>query len=331
MKLIYVEEGVIEHPRVRTILAKYKAAQVIVCERYQSVFNPKGQNFRQQKELGPALILAQKKGRCVMPAPLGFGIGHQKNFYFSHVLNCPYDCRYCFLQGMYQSANWVLFVNFEDFMQEIRDIVDENPPNSCVFFSGYDGDSLAMDGLSGFLSAFLPFFRDLGKATLELRSKSTQIRTLLTEEPISNVIAAFSLVPDLIARRVEHKAPSIEKRLTAIQKLVEAGWQIGIRFDPLIQIQDFKYHYTQLVDRLKAIIPVSQLHSVSIGTLRFPTKMLDKLQAMYPKDPLLLYPFSQTDGVSSYAKSLEKSLKSDIRSLIDSWVGVEKVFSCEVS
>ena len=28
--------------------------------------------------------------------------------------NCIYDCRYCFLQGMYSSANFVLFVNFEE-------------------------------------------------------------------------------------------------------------------------------------------------------------------------------------------------------------------------
>jgi len=30
-------------------------------------------------------------------------------------LNCVYDCEYCYLQGMYPSANIVVFVNFEDF------------------------------------------------------------------------------------------------------------------------------------------------------------------------------------------------------------------------
>ena len=35
------------------------------------------------------------------------------------MLNCIYDCKYCFLQGMFRSANFVIFVNYESFMNEI--------------------------------------------------------------------------------------------------------------------------------------------------------------------------------------------------------------------
>jgi spore photoproduct lyase len=331
MRVIYVEVGVKDHPRTQSILAKYPTADVIECEHYKAVFNPKGQNFRQQKEQGPALILAEKKGKKVMSAPAGFGIGHQHNYYFSHLLNCPYDCRYCFLQGMYPSANWVLFVNFEDFMQEIKEVADSHPEGSCVFFSGYDGDSLAMDGLSGFLPAFLDFFRELPQATLELRSKSTQIRSLLTAEPIDNVVVAYSLTPAAVASHVEHKAPSVEKRLVAIEKLVAAGWNIGLRFDPLIQVAGFEEQYQELMNRLQALIPVKQLHSVSIGALRFPNKMLDKLQALYPKDKLLMYPFEQKKGVSSYPEELEQSLKACVHDMVSAWVGSDKIFSCEAA
>ena len=31
--------------------------------------------------------------------------------------NCLFDCRYCFLQGMYNSSNFVIFVNYEDFFK----------------------------------------------------------------------------------------------------------------------------------------------------------------------------------------------------------------------
>ena len=331
MRIIYVEKGVKDHPRTRSILAKYPKADVIECEHYKSVFNPKGQNFRQQKELGPALILAEKKGKKVMSAPSGFGIGHQHNYYFSHLLNCPYDCRYCFLQGMYPSANWVLFVNFEEFMEEIKETVTSHQGESCIFFSGYDGDSLAMDGSSGFLPAFLSFFSEIPEATLELRTKSTQIRGLLATPAMENVVVAYSLMPDSVAKRVEHKAPSIQKRLEAIEKLVEAGWPIGVRLDPLIQSLSFQEDYRELIDMLKRIIPEQQLHSVSIGALRFPHKMLNRLQSLYPKDPLLVYPFQQKKGVSSYAESVEQSMKSQVVDLVSSWVGLDKIFSCEAA
>ena len=34
-------------------------------------------------------------------------------------------------------------------------------------------------------------------------------------------------------RVLEHRVPNIERRLAAMQKLQQAGWQLGLRFDPL--------------------------------------------------------------------------------------------------
>ena len=35
--------------------------------------------------------------------------------------NCIYDCRYCFLQGMYRSAHYVVFINYEDYQWAIEE------------------------------------------------------------------------------------------------------------------------------------------------------------------------------------------------------------------
>src|SRR5690242_7321922 len=121
MNIVYIENEIVNHPRTQRILQKIKPTHVIEYNHYKEVFNPKSQNFRIQKQ-EPALILAEKKGARVFQSPPGFGIGGQLNYYFSHMLNCLYDCRYCFLQGMYSSANYVVFVNFEDFMQDIQQL-----------------------------------------------------------------------------------------------------------------------------------------------------------------------------------------------------------------
>lgn len=329
MKRIYIEKDSLNHPRVQAILSRYPNAQHIVCDHYKSVFNPNHQNFRQQKEAGPALILAEKQGDTVLPAPSGFGIGHQHNYYFSHLLNCPYDCRYCFLQGMYPSANWVLFVNYEDFAADIDRTTSTHPDQSCIFFSGYDSDSLALDGLTGFCEFFLPFFRERPGATLELRTKSTQIRSLLKHNPIDNAVVAFSLSPATVADRVEHRTPSLAKRLEAIETLAQAGWQIGLRFDPLIACDTFSQEYRELISYLSTILPTNQVHSVSVGVLRFPVKMLDKMQKLYPKDRLLNFPFKNQSGVSSYGPDLENAMKNEVISLVADWVGNDKIFACE--
>ena len=130
---IYIENGVKNHPRTQTILARFDQARQISIDRYGEVFNRRAQNFRLQK-LKPALILAQKHSGHILPAPNGFGIGGSKNFYFAHMANCLYDCRYCFLQGMYRSANYIIFVNFEDFDEQIDHLITQHPNEKVYFF-----------------------------------------------------------------------------------------------------------------------------------------------------------------------------------------------------
>ncbi|GIT63906.1 MAG: hypothetical protein Ct9H300mP22_3060 [Gammaproteobacteria bacterium] len=77
----------------------------------------------------------------VLASPEGYGFEEGASYYFSHMLNCVYDCRYCFLQGMYRSANYVLFINYEDFEAEIESSI-KSASAPAVFFSGYDCDSL---------------------------------------------------------------------------------------------------------------------------------------------------------------------------------------------
>ncbi len=89
---IYIEDNLQVHPRASRLLKRFPGARVVPCEHYTEVFNPAAQSFDLQKQK-PALILARKEGNLVFPAPNGFGISNGPNFYFSHMLNCLYDCR----------------------------------------------------------------------------------------------------------------------------------------------------------------------------------------------------------------------------------------------
>ena len=230
---IYVEEEILEHPRTREVLSRYPNIKPIICKHYGEIFNRKAQNFRLQKQRS-ALILAKKHNRYVHEAPEGYGIGGEKNYYFTHMMNCLYDCRYCFLQGMYRSAYYVLFVNFEDFKQEILNLSNTHPDKQVFFFSGYDCDSLALDPVSGFCDYFLPVFREQKNAWLELRTKSTQVRQLLDIEPVENCVVAFSISPDEVARSLEHKAPSIASRLNALKKSKDQTLALFSNLDSVI-------------------------------------------------------------------------------------------------
>jgi len=234
------------HPRTKAICARFPRASQVFCERYGEVFNPKAQDFRLQKQK-PALILANKHDRRVLETPAGYGIGGERNYYFSHMLNCLYDCRYCFLQGMYRSAHYVLFVNYEDFYSEIDGILENANGEPCWFFSGYDCDSLALEPFTAFAEQFLPFFAPRPQARFELRTKSTQVRSLLSQEALPNAVVAFSFTPEEIHGTLEHKVPGIQRRIDSMLQLQHAGWSLGLRFDPLIYQPGYREHYRTLL------------------------------------------------------------------------------------
>ena len=326
MQKIYVEEALIDHPRVKRILNRFTSKSIITCHHYGEVFNRKNQNFRQQKQK-PALILAEKKGSRVLPSPEGFGIDGNQNYYFSHMLNCPFDCRYCFLQGLYRSAHYVLFVNYEDFMSEIKaTVIKHSTP--CTFFSGYDADSLAYDPVSQFTAEFVPFFKKHPSAYLELRTKAANVSPLLKQTASKNIIVAFTFTPECISNEVEHKVPSIEKRLNAMKQVADHGYSIGIRLDPLIYADNFKEIYFNLIDRIFSVVSPDQLHSVSVGTLRFPKKMFETIRKNYPHDKLINQPFVKSDKIISYTPEKQKQMEAIVRSQLSRYLCHSKIFSC---
>jgi spore photoproduct lyase len=313
---IYLEEDLAGHPRVRALLGKHSRALVVPVAGYGEVFNRGHQSFRLQKRK-PSLVLAAKRGRLVLPAP--YGIGGDRNFYFSHVLNCLYDCRYCFLQGMYRSAHYVLFVNYEDFRDAILRTAEASPGEEVYFFSGYDGDSLALDSISGFADAFLPF--------LELRTKSVAIRPLLARDAFPNCVVAFSFTPEVFSNALEHGVPPIDQRIAAAAKLAERGWRIGLRFDPLLHAPGYETLYRELFERVFASIPLDSIHSVGFGAFRLPRDYFTRMARLYPEVRLLALPLEERKGMVSYASAIEEEVMGFCRESLRERVPERQLFA----
>lgn len=324
---IYIEDEIKAHHLTKSILARFPDANVIACERYGEIFNRKSQNFRLQKKQ-PALILARKHKGHVLPTPGQYGIGAKHNYYFSHILNCLYDCRYCFLQGMFQSAHYVLFVNYEDFFIQMQTALDRHGGEPVHFFSGYDCDSLALDPITGFTDRFLPFFESNRHALLEMRTKSTQIRSLLKKQAVDNCVIAFSFTPDKIAGALEHKTPSVEKRLQAILDLQQAGWNIGLRFDPLIYTGNYHADYAFLFNTIFKKINIDLLHSVSLGGFRLPKDYFHKIEKLYPDEKLFTAPLSEQDNLITYAPTIRNEMMRFCSDIIVQHVPENKFFPC---
>lgn len=329
IETIYIEKKIKNHPRADFILSKFKKARLIEIDRYSEIFNKRNQNFKIQKSR-PDLILAHKESGLVLPTPDGFGIGNSKNFYFSHMYNCIYDCRYCFLQGMYSSANYVIFVNFEDFDNALEKVIRENEGSKMTFFSGYDCDSLALENVTGFAKHILGLFRKYPKIDLEFRTKSLQKEPFISVKNMDNIIIAYSLMPDIISSALDNKTPTIAKRIDNMTNLASKGWKIGLRFDPLIHGKDWKELYQELLETVFKSIPLSAIHSVSLGSLRFPKQMFKDIFKLYPEEKLFSGPLFNNSGVVSYDQEIEEEMTSFCTKLINKHIDKSRIFKCSI-
>ncbi len=324
IETIYVEQEAAGHPRARGVLARYPNALVVPIESYGEVFNRSRQSFRLQKRK-PSLLLAEKRGHLVLEAP--YGIGGDRNFYFSHVLNCPYDCRYCFLQGMYRSAHYVLFVNYEEFQDAMLKTAERFPGEDVYFFSGYDGDSLALESVTGFASEFLPFFERNPRLVVELRTKSVAIRPLLARASIPNSVVAFSFTPQALSKSLEHGTPPVTERIAAASKLAERGWPIGLRFDPLLYAPDYEKQYEELFESVFSSIPADSIHSVGFGAFRLPRDYFARMARLYPEERLFALPLEERSGMVSYPPPLEAELRDFCRGRLRERTAEDRLFA----
>ena len=323
--MIYIEEEIASHWRTHEILARLPDAVRIPCTRYGEVFDREGQDFRLQKRR-PSLILGRAEPALVDEAPAGYHLGGRRHFRFAHMLNCIYDCRFCFLQGMNRSASYVIFVNYEDFMEAIDARIAEAPDEDTWFFAGYQCDTLAFEPVTRFARSFLPFFAERPHAWVELRTKSTQINSLLDHSPFPNCVTAFSMTPPEISRRLERQTPSVERRLAAAARLQEAGWSVGLRFDPLIWQDGFRDLYAAFFDDIFHHLDPGRLHSVTLGPFRLPHDWWRRIVSMYPEEELFHRRLEARDGSVGFARDLETEMRDACAELLRQRVPEEILF-----
>ncbi|HYX23012.1 MAG TPA: DNA photolyase [Thermoanaerobaculia bacterium] len=305
--MIYVEEEILNHPRTLAIQGRFPDAEVVPCARYGEIFNRRAQHFRLQKRR-PSLILAKKHRNFVHDAPEGFGLAGTRSFLFDPMLNCIYDCRYCYLQGMFRSAHYVVFVNYEDYQWAIEEKIRALPGEELWFFSGYECDSLALEPVTRLAASFVPFFARFPQANLELRTKSTQVKSLLDMEAAPNVVVAFSFTPEEVQAAHEHETPSVDRRIRAMERLQERGWRLGLRFDPLIYDAGYREQYRRLFEQVFGAVRVGSLHSVSLGPFRLAGDAFRAVVRLYPEDELFTGPLAEENGRVAYRVELEEEM-----------------------
>ena len=306
---IYAEEGVWGYPAAQKIRAAFPNSYYIPIGHYKDVFCKKGQDFLTQKN-SPKLILAIKRGQWhYSGSDMCDSFGRGNFIYTTEIRNCVYNCEYCYLRGMYQSANIVVFVNQEDCFRSIEPIL---PAYICV---SYDSDILALEHLTGFTRGWLDFCRRRPDAEIEIRTKSAAFKFIEDIEPLSNVTLAWTISPDAAVSGFENGAPPLASRLGNIRDALGKGWDVRVCVDPVIKFNGWREAYRDMAEIVKRAVNIEQLAGISVGAFRVPADFYKRMRGLSPGSRLLAYPVVEKDGGMRYPD--EEEIIQYVRSLFN--------------
>lgn len=294
---IYVEESILQHPVTLSLTERFPQSAIIPIRHYKDVFNRSRQDLHAQ-ETEPALILAVNRGTKFYPgAPVCQSFGEEHFMYTSCIMNCLYDCDYCYLQGMYPSRTVVIFVNLEDYFNELDTLLGKHPVYLCC---SYDSDLTALCGILPHAEAFCRYALTHPDLRLELRTKSAALPFIKELPAAKNIVMAFTLSPQEIITRYEHYTPSLRARLNTAKEAAQKGFSLRLCFDPVLDVPGAPKLYSALIDEVFAILQPEEITDISLGVFRLSKDYLKQLKKSKPLCALSHYPYEQTDGVCHY-------------------------------
>ena len=200
----------------------------------------------------------------------------------SHISNCPFECTYCFLQNYLTDSTLSVIADTEAVLDEIRRRTSLQPWRLFRIGTWELGDSLAVSPLNYAAVELVSGFRKTPNCILKLRTKSAEVKPLLDIDHGGKTVVSWTVNPPQVIAREELGTATLEARLRAMRRTAEAGYPVGLHFDPMILFDGWEQAYEALIRDIFSAVAPGQVIWISIGSLRFNPEMKRKIENNYP-------------------------------------------------
>ena len=245
------------------------------------------------------------------------------------VSNCPFDCSYCFLQNYLNDGTTKVIGDITAMMTEVDDQLTAHPNRFFRIGTWELGDSLALEEHVGQAKAFIHEFAKRSNVVLELKTKSDCVDGILNCDHQGKTVVSWSVNSEFIVDTEEHRTARLSDRIIAMKKVVDAGYLVGLHFDPMIIHDGWEDGYAQAVSDIFESVPPSRIAWISIGSLRFNPEQKDKMEENFPRQTLtseemVLAP----DNKIRYVKPLRLKMYQHLYGCLLDACGVETLSPC---
>lgn len=297
---IFVERDAKDYPLTKSILSRFpRAKQIFITSFKQYIESVKSTAKQKNGSLSKTriqeynlrtknLFLVNEYYDFLKPCPCTQGAIRCGYRIVNLGFGCIYDCSYCFLQNYTNCRGIVLPVNSADFLKRLEHVLRRNK-RTLRMGTGEFSDSLALDDITGFARMLIEFFSRFDNATIELKTKSANVKHLLSLDHNRRSVIAWSLNPQSIIDTDEWKTSSLRARLDAARQCVDANYLVAFHFDPIIYLENWEKEYRNLIDGLFSAIKGKERNIawISLGTLRFNPRLKTVIEQRFPNNSIL--------------------------------------------
>ncbi|HEY9828690.1 MAG TPA: radical SAM protein [Stenomitos sp.] len=204
---------------------------------------------------------------------------------------CPAHCQYCYLAGSLQGPSVIrVFANLPQILANLASYEKQG----CVtsFEVSCYTDPLGIEHLTGSLAECIRYFGTRKDGHLRWVSKFDAVEPLLNLPHNRHTRCRLSVNAAPVSTRMEGGTAPVAARLAALRKLAlpkqkgGGGYPVGLVIAPIMPIEDWKDHYTQLFEQINATLDFECDLTFELISHRFTAGSKEVLQTWYPHSKL---------------------------------------------
>lgn len=283
-KKVYFEPEALDYPLGKKLLATFTEMKIPI------EYTPSHNRVPAAKSSSPQKDFIEAKSSLVV------GVRRTKDFqscrpsaHFQLPLatSCPGYCEYCYLATTLGKRPYVrVYVNIEEILERAAEHMRARAPEETIFEGAATSDPLPVERYTGSLGRTIEFFSKEKLGRFRFVTKFDEVESLISINHAGKTEVRFSINADSIIRNYEHGTASLSNRLSAAQKVGEAGYPVGFLVAPIMVFEGWQDEYGRMFQELKRSMGHLDKISFEFVTYRFTPRAKSQILSIFPKTKL---------------------------------------------
>ena len=227
---------------------------------------------------------------------------------------CPAHCQYCYLAGSLSGPPVTrVYANLPEILSHLARYEDGATSYEVSCYT----DPLGLEHLTGSLSECIKYFGTRKKGFLRFVSKFDEVDSLLDLPHNGQTRARASINADPISTKLEGGTAAVPARLNALGKLAKAGYPIGLVIAPIMPIENWREHYSALLNEVEQIVNTTDDVTFELISHRFTPGSKQVLNGWYPNSQLEMSEETRTQKRNKFGGTKFVYTKDTMKTLRD--------------